>query len=612
MMRLVVIVGLLASGVAAQPLTFSDDLRPILAGACFGCHGKREHEGGIDLESAASAQDLRGDPETWSRALARVDGGFMPPASAPALHDQDRADLVRGLRHLLAGEGKPRAGTPTLRRLGRFEYARTIRALLGTPVDARRALPPDAKGYGFDNMGDTMFVSPLLMERYAEVTEQLLDEVFSDEKRRAALLGADSPPDDPDERAAVLRRFMSRAFRRPASDEEVAGRSELVETARRGGDDTTEAMRAGVKSVLLSPNFIFRVESRPDGHPAGEDWPLDDWALATRLSYFLWSTMPDARLFALARDGKLREESALVAEVTRMLDDPQSRALADRFAAQWLGFDAIKTKSVEVWRFKKNRFHQLRGVMYEEAARAFDDLVRRDRPATLLLDSDETWLNAGLAKHYGIAGVKGQQMQLAKLPDRRRGGVLGMGAILSTTSSDLRTSPTVRGKWVLETLLGTPPPPPPPNAGALPADDKPGKDGLTLRAQLEQHRKDKKCAACHAQIDPLGIALENFDPTGQWRDKLHGAPVESSTVLANGRKIAGPEELRGWLVTQKDRFTRNLIERLLTYAIGRPLALYDAPVVDSIHARAVASGYRMRVLIEGVVLSYPFLHRGGP
>jgi len=600
LLPLLIVLQAVANG---QEASFEEDLRPLIRASCVGCHSAAKRKGGVDLESATTAKQVVGDAETWVRAVAQVEAGFMPPRSVDPLDSEVRRELVTGIRGLLS-KADPGASPTTLRRLNRHEYRNTVRDLLGVDVNVERHFPADAKGYGFDNVGDVMFLSPLLMERYLDVTGQVVDAVMATGEARSRLAGgADVGADH----GALAARFLQRAFRRTPTEEELKGRSRLMEAAAAAGPEAP--LRGLVKSALLSPHFLFRVETRPAGTSEDQAWPLSDEELAVRLSYMLWSTMPDEALAAAARAGELRDPDGLARQASRMLKDPRSRALADHFAAQWFGFDRIKDQAVEVWRFK-NGFHDLRGHMYEEAARFFDHMVRTDQSVLRLLDSDETFLNQRLAKHYGIKGVKGPKLRLVPLPDRRRGGVLGMAAVLAPTATALRTSPTVRGSWVLETLLGMPPPPPPPDAGVLPADDK-QKDGLTLRERLEQHRKDRRCASCHDRIDPVGFALENFDPTGAWRTTVHGEPVHTRARLPDGTEVDGPAALRDWLLTQRARFLRTMGERLLTYAVGRPVNPADEGVLQDMQRAAAEQGYRFSAMVDALVRSRAFRFRGG-
>ena len=601
---------LTADVVVGQDVSYADEVRPIVMASCSGCHATEKRKGGIDLQAAMNASDVRRDAETWLKAVAQMEAGFMPPKSAPSLPDDERRELIDGLRSLLAA-GDPGAERTTLRRLSRAEYRSTVKDLLGVDVDVRRHFPADASGYGFNNMGDVMFLSPMLLERYLDVTMAVVDAVMKDSAGLPAILGAATASEDrePEALRGAVERLLGRTFRRPASIEEVDGRLRLMAGVRGAGGDRRGALSALLKSALLSPHFLFRVETRPDGASPDTAWPLDDWELAVRLSYMLWSSMPDEGLRMRAREGRLRDPAVLAGEARRLLAAPRSRAFADHFAGQWLGFSRVLDQAVAIRRFK-GPFHKLRRVMYEEAARFFDDIVKNDSSVLRLIDSGDSFLNQGLAAHYGIPGVKGSELRRVKLPDRRRGGVLGMAAILAPTATPLRTSPTLRGAWVLENFLGLPPPPPPPDAGKLPADDK-GKEQLTLRAQLERHRKDVRCASCHDRMDPLGFALENFDPTGAWRTKVHGLPLDTSGELPDGTTVDGPAGLKDWLMSNKDRFVRTMAERLLVYATGRPVTPSDEGVLQDICDAAAADGHKISAMIAALVKSRAFMFRGG-
>ena len=360
--------------------------------------------------------------------------------------------------------------------------------------------------------------------------------------------------------------------------------------------------------MLVSPNFLFRIEKDPPGPtPAA----IDDHALASRLSYFLWASMPDATLFALADAGRLSQPKVLEAQVMRMLADPKARALSEQFVGQWLGIRTLGSVAAPDPQKFPEFTPALREAMVAEPTEFFAGLVREDRSLLELLDSDYAWVNADLARHYGIPGVSGSTFTRVSLSDRRRGGVTGMAAVLTQTSYPQRTSPVLRGKWLLEEVFGTPPPPPPPLVATLsPNDEK--SEGLTFRQRLEKHRKDPNCAACHARLDPLGFALENFDPIGRWRTQVSGEWVDASGELPGGVVIVGPEALKQVLLERKQLFVRHLTEKMLAYALGRGVEYYDSPAVKQIAEAVASDGHRAPRLILEIVRSAPFrLRRGG-
>jgi mono/diheme cytochrome c family protein len=409
---------------------------------------------------------------------------------------------------------------------------------------------------------------------------------------------------------ACLKPFLERAYRRPVRDQELGPLLRLVELARANGEPFERGIQLAVTAALVNPHFLYRVEvDRRFGRnqDAGPIRPLNDWELATRLSYFLWSSMPDEELFGLAREGKLQDDAVLEAQARRMLADPRSRALVDNFATQWLTLRNVAGINPDPRKFR--RFDgRLREAMVEETTRFFETIMREDRSILEFLDADYTFLNETLAKHYGIEGVAGQEFRRVSLPEESpRGGVLTQASILTITSNPTRTSPVKRGKWILEQILGTPPPPPPPDVPELKEGDQ--LQG-TLRERMEQHRENPSCAVCHEKMDPLGFGFENFDAVGRWRDEDNGDPIDPSGKLPSGEEFAGVEELKQMLKTRRaEPFTRNLAEKMLTYALGRGLEYYDACAVDTIAANVAADGHRFSRLVVEVVKSDPFRKR---
>jgi hypothetical protein len=348
-----------------------------------------------------------------------------------------------------------------------------------------------------------------------------------------------------------------------------------------------------------------------EADPPGQEKPyaLSGYELATRLSYFIWASMPDAELLALAGEGRLTDPAQLEAQVLRMLADPKSRAFSEDFASQWL-----RTRELRTWVAPApEKFPQftadLRDAFYREPVEFFSGLIRGNGTLIDLLQSDYTYANETLARFYGIEGVRGPDFRRVRLQNPNRGGVLGMGGVLTLTSYARRTSPVLRGKWVMEEILGSPPPPPPPFVNTQKVSSEKAKDGLTFRQRLERHREDPRCAGCHARMDPLGFGLENFDPIGAWRERNLNAPVDAGGQLVSGEKFTGPAELKNLLLDRKDTFVRTLTEKLLAYALGRGLEAADWITVREISAAVAADHYRIQRLILEVTRSYPFLYR---
>lgn len=403
----------------------------------------------------------------------------------------------------------------------------------------------------------------------------------------------------------IARRLATRAFRRPASDTEVDRLSRLARSAVDRGESFEQSVQLMLQAVLCSPHFLFRVELDSDDPNRQPIRDLNDFELATRLSYFLWSSAPDDELFALAEKGELRKGDNLAQQAKRMMKDPKARALVDNFAGQWLELRRLVDAMPDKTRFPAFDA-KLRSAMRRETEMFFESIVREDRSLLTFLQADYTFLNEPLAKHYGISGVTGDEFRKVSLTGTKRGGLITQASILTITSNPTRTSPVKRGKWVLENLLADPPPPPPPNVPELEKGELKG----TLRQQMEQHRVNAACATCHQRLDPLGFALENFDAVGAWREKDAGEPIDSSGVLPGGEKFNGAGELTSLLVqTKKDAFLRCMAEKMLTYALGRGLEYYDKCALDRIVGALNQHDAKMSVLVTEIVSSEPFTRR---
>lgn len=587
------------------------DVAEVLKRSCIDCHSAEEPSGGVDLSQATTTDDIYHQGRIWNKAVRVLRDHTMPPKSEPALEDAQRTLLADWIEQSIrsvdcSAEREP--GRVTIRRLNRVEYQNTLHDLFGIPVEAATDLPSDPAGNGFDNQGDTLFIPPVLMEKYLDTTKRMLDECWTNSVFRERIV-----PAAPSEGKSVgdaarenLATFLPRAFRRPVEESEIAARQALVESALARGETFDAGMRLAVESVLLSPFFLFRIEQNQGAEGSDEPYPITDHELATRLSYFLWSTMPDQELIDFADRGKLREPEVLRVQVERMLADPKSIALAHDFFAQWFDFRGMRLHEMDIRRY--GAFNGLREDMYAESVAFFDGMVRQNESVLDILDAPYAYLNEKLANHYGVPDVKGGEIRRVSLPDRRRGGVLGMGSTLVITSYPTRTSPVLRGKWVLEQILGTPPPPPPPNVEPVSRDDTIG-DGMTLRQRLEKHRQIESCASCHAKMDPIGFGLENFDGIGGWRDKDNDLPIDNAATLPDGTNVSGPEGLKDALLARRELFLRHMVEKMMVYALGRGLEYHDECAVRSALDRLAENEYRFHSLVHAVVESYPFQHR---
>lgn len=596
--RLALHVLLLAGSVVAQ--SRPSRVPALVDRYCAECHTGADAEGGFELAALVAANAGATRSERIATAVQRVRSRTMPSEDGEQPSATERGELAAALAALEPVD--PEARVATLRRLTRTEYERTVRDLTGVVWDGKNVLPEDARAYGFDTVGDVMNLTPLLFEKYFDAATTIATAMLAKPELAARAFDTTRPL------ASTLEPFLARAFRRPVGEDEVAERARLFAgVAARDGEGA--ARHAVLRSVFAAPSFLFRVERGRADAP----WRLSPHELATRLSYALTGTLPDATLVAAADRGALDDPSALAAQARRLVAANGGRALADGFAAQAFRFRDVLTASADFRAYPQIWNGKLRPSFYEEAARLFVELVTTDASILTLLDCDHTWLDKTLAKHYGFGKVAGDAFERVPAPDRRRGGLLGMGAMLMVAAYPTRTSPVLRGRWILDQILDAPTPPPPANVSALPEPAKAG-TAESVRARLERHRKDRACAACHAQIDPLGFALENFDVLGIWRADDHGAPIDARATLPDGTELDGVIALKDALLARAPDFARALARKLLVYAVGRPLVAADEPELARIVAAVVAGEYRFSALLTAVVTSPLFTMRdpGGP
>jgi mono/diheme cytochrome c family protein len=787
-----------------------------MAKHCAGCHGATRPASGLNLLALGSAASGVQQRATWEHVLQKLRAGEMPPPGQPRPPAAQLQQATRWIDRELARADaslRPEPGRVTARRLNRVEYNNTIRDLLGVDLRPADDFPQDDSGYGFDNIGDVLSLSPGLLEKYLTAAEQVartalfgpgeikptlvrlqtqgraivpsstplmeydvtglslpgaahvtyrfpldgeyvirgflggvrpsgsaplrialwidgqpirVSEIdpearatFTNDRQdlggqvmefRAPVRAGDRwlamsvlrlydglpadykgpnpslrplpglprslrrflepPPDATPEQLAEYRRRLEarrarqraavpvndvrigrlevggphapaqgpspeslkriftcghlrgghgpgcaqkivsdlarRAFRRPVSAAEVDPYLRLVSLARKRGDSFEEGIGVALQAILVSPHFLFRVEKEPPARGRTTSHPISQHELASRLSYFLWSSMPDEDLLRCADAKTLRQPAVLKAQVRRMLRDPRSRALVENFGGQWLELRKLEAAKPDRERFPEFDAY-LRMSMEQETEAFFAHIVREDRPILDFIDGNYTYLNERLARFYGVPGVKGAQFRKVALSDPRRGGVLTQASVLTVSSYANRTSPVLRGKWVLENLLSAAPPPPP--AGVPTLDEAKVAQAASLRKQLEAHRANPTCASCHTRMDSLGFALENYDAIGAWRAEEAGTPIDASGTLPDGRSVRGPAELRAVLKGDRDAFAECLTEKLLTYALGRGLERYDRPTVTRIVGRLPAGGYRFSILVLEIVNSVPFQNR---
>ncbi len=739
--------------------------KPFLAEHCFGCHGSEKQKAGLNLEDLLGNEPPRiEDRGEWETVLEILMAREMPPEKSRQPSEalrQEMVDYIAARLETFDCSGPVNPGSVTVRRLNRVEYQNTIRDLVDVDFEATERFPRDEVGYGFDHIGDVLSLSPLLMEKYLEAAEEVVDAavlskvlewpparrfeesemkrvgegddarivrqrylglyreaagevrfraptagryqvrvrayqdkagpepakmrvtvggkvlaetevtaeageplVFrwpvsleegevaisaaytnnyvNNDSRDPALRGdrnlyldfievigpLDVPrpplpathvaliarqPEPGGERALVeeiFSRFMLRAYRRPANEDEHRRVTDLVMGVLNDGIRFEESVKVGLMAVLVSPHFLYRWELDQGrvggGEEVSEPRTLDGYELASRLSYFLWSSMPDDVLLESAARNDLSDPSVLRSELKRMLADPKAEALVSNFTGQWLQTRNLASVKPDPETFPE--FDEaLREAMRKETELFVQSIVDQDESVLRLLDADYTFLNERLAGHYGIEGVQGESFRRVSLePTSRRGGVLTQASVLTITSEPTRTSPVIRGKWVLEQILGTPPPPPP-DVEPL-EESKEAHESASLRERLEQHRDHPDCAGCHAKMDPIGFALENYDAIGRWRDADGDFPIDASSELTGGIEVSGPADLKRVLVEKED-FVWTLCENMLIYALGRGTEYYDKCSVDLVVDQLRAGGYRFSTLIEAIVMSDPFLKR---
>jgi hypothetical protein len=605
----------------ASSLVAADDAgdpRSVMRKSCYDCHSSAKHKGDLDLEKLPSPGTSPDDDHVWEnvrRALAEME---MPPPEKPQPSVADRDAAVSWIDRKLDG---PNGDTPTdpgwvtIHRLTRTEYNRTIHDLLGVDGDPADAFPPDSAGGSgsFDNQADTLYVSPLMMERLLDVSLAVI------EKAKPERLGWVAPEKDKKGEVTLMTRkkavestlaaFLPNAWRRPVATSEVAQLYRIYERAAKKNNVThDDSLRLTLAAALTSPNFLFRIE---ESKPVKDAYPIGPYELASRLSYFLWSTMPDPALLTAAKDGSLKEPAGVAAQIKRMLADPKAAILAKQFMGQWLGTDDLAHGLGPDPKLVRGYDEALRAAMIEEPAAFMQGLLTGNGSLVDLIDCDYVYVNGELARHYELGGG-GTGFTKVPVPDGRRGGLVTMAGVLAITSRPARTSPVIRGKWILQELLSYPPPPPPPNVPALPEADGKANVG-TLRQRLERHRTDPACNGCHQRIDPLGFGLENFDAIGRWRVRGdQGEPLDTVGTMPSGEKFDGPQQLKKLLMLRRDRVMTTVVERMLSYALGRPIERFDRSTVRQIVKHLAADGWKAQTLVSEIALSLPFRFKRNP
>jgi hypothetical protein len=734
---------------AADSPTFETTVAPVLTKTCTPCHNENLASGDMIIDAFTRPASLTANRDGWEIILQKLRSGEMPPKGVPRPAQLDAViQFVQGEFEKADAHIKPDPGRVTARRLNRAEYTNTIRDLLDVEFRAEKSFPTDDLGNGFDNIGEVLTISPLLMEKYMAAAGRIASRAiaadplpkplntqyalkdkkirrvdfstieasgriefdgeyivrfglpgeraadakpvklgfwmdgkllntmpvetkpsglvyfnpYSEEEMRLVLPEGDHifragfidddfikdmpagnaynnkknkfldsitfigpyPPKgekpsrkkilicDPNSGPACVDKILTslahRAYRRPVTRAEVASLSRFVAMAKANGQSTEQGIQLALQAVLVSPNFLFRIEHDASPTDPTKVHPVTDVELASRLSYYLWSSMPDEELTGLAETGKLRAPGVLDAQVKRMLADSKSSALADNFAGQWL-----ELRNLDVVKPDPQKFPEwgpeLRDAMKMETRLFFDYVLRENRPLADFLDARYTFLNERLAKFYGIPDVKGPDFRKVDLTTDQRGGILSQASVLTVSSYPTRTSVVIRGKYILSNILGSPPSPPP--VTPPPLDEAAVGTAASLRQQMETHRANPACASCHTKMDPLGFALENYDGIGKWRTMDGKFPVDSSGTLPNGKSFSTPSEMRTVLKEQLPEFARCIVEKMLTYSLGRGLGPYDRRTVEQINRNLSASGYPFQTIVYEIVRSLPFQSRRG-
>ncbi len=586
---------------------------------------KECHEGeGFDLNRLHdSSQSFIDHHDEWEKIRQRIADHSMPPKDADPLDPAIRLQLVDWItnssRQAFMEKGE-KAGPPLFRRLARHEYSNTMRDLLGVHMDVGHALPEDAAGgEGFNNASETLIISPVHAEKYIEAAAVALDYAAKDETSRKRILHA-FPKEGVSETEAArnnLKSLANRAYRRPATKEEVDLLVNIYEQAKADGLDHTQATFYAMRAVLVSVNFLFIAETVPE--QPGVDVPLTDHEIATRLSYFLWATMPDRELREAADKGLLKNPDELKKQTLRLINGrgEQLNNSLTFFMGQWLGTqDWGRSKQPDTQLHPWIQDHHV-APMRDQPVYIMERILRENRSLLELVDSNWTYLNGELLGVYKLkkSSLKhekdiNQHLVSVELPDeyRYRAGLLGSGSVMGITSYARRTSPVLRGAWVMDKMFGIELPPPPPNVPTLEAGGHDIKK-MTVRQQLEIHRENPACATCHDRIDPIGFSMENFDTLGRWRDKDEGGPIDAKASMADGRDVAGIAGLKAYILENKPQFLRQVTYKMLGYGLNRGLRPSDVCTVETILERLNNNDNKAQELILGIVLSKPFLYK---
>ena len=613
-----------------------DVVKPIMDQNCnTACHNADDKKGGLNLNQFDFILTIQKRGEIFLKAIDHIESGTMPPEGKPPLSQMEKDTLLFYIKKYIKDAlDKPDPGLINSRRLSNREYEYVIEDLTGITVNTDSLLPRDpGGGEGFDNFANTLYVTPLLMERYFEIGETVIERLGSDPSEWRELVPANKFSifqsirhwwynlfHDQDlaylatreQAKQAINQFATLAYRRylrPQEREDLLNFfSEVYLSLPKGSSRYDEAVQEVFKAVLVSPHFLIRQEADP---PLEDPYPISGFELATRLSSFLWCSIPDVELLEAAYREELHNPELLRAQVRRMLNDPKARRMAESFVSQWLEIDNLNDPTFEIDDHLFPEFTaELRSAMHEETVQFFYHTMSQSRNLLELLNGRYTFLNETLAQHYGIDGVEGDKMRKVDIKGSERGGILGMASVLTATSLPNRTSPVLRGKWVMEKVLSTPAKPPPPNVPDLEAT-KEIHDELSLRELLVIHREDPACFGCHQDMDDLGFALENYDAIGRWRMAYSNAtvPIDVTGALKSGEHFDGAAELKKILIGKEKQFAKGISKKMLGFALGRSIEFKDSKTVDQLADVLVENKFDPVPFIEELALSYPFRYK---
>lgn len=597
---------------------FKKDIYPIFKKHCNSCHGEEKTKGDVDLtifRTDRAIMENSADMLVMKDVLLSED---MPPKpKKTGFTENDRKTLVSWVEnHIEKIDFSDPVyfdpGPSPIRQLTTDEYNRTVKSLLNVDFNINReaGIKKESNVKAFSNLAATMQFSPLLIEKYFMAADKIIAKILDEKQGLNARkhLFDDLKSESDSEAAKFLNGILSRAYRRAVSAGEVKRLLPMYRFLRKEGKSFQEALVYSLKPILVSPQFLQRIESNRAPRNSPQAYVITDLELANRLSYFLWSTMPDDDLFKTAVSKKLMSAEEITTQVTRMLKDKKSEALIDNFMGEWLEFERVSNALPGTRNFPQfNR--DMKKAMINETSMFVHEIIEKDLSVINFIDSDFTYLNDKLANLYKIPGVVGGDLRRVNLkPEYKRGGLLGMGSILAMTSHTDRTKPTARGKWVAEVILGTKIPEPPANVEALPGDKR-GAAPTSFREKLNQHVADASCAVCHKKMDPLGFALDNFNAIGQWREREGSSAIDATGVLPDGTKVNGVSELKKIILDRKDQFVRNMFEKMLSYAIGRKIEYYDELTIRKAIENIKKADYKFSAMVMEVVKSRPFLYR---